>query len=109
MNDMAEQWIRKLTKMGHLRYSIHAKDRMIERQIEDNKIVECIINGKIIEIQAQFDDIHVLFQEATDKEPEIYVVVAAAYPYPLVVTVCRTMDEVWEAYNGILKRRRENK
>ncbi|MDI6604075.1 MAG: DUF4258 domain-containing protein [Thermoanaerobacteraceae bacterium] len=105
MNDMAEQWIRKCVKNGLLDYSSHAICRMIERQIEDKKIIECILYGKVVELQPQFKDIHVIFQEATDKDPEIYTVVAAAYPYPLVVTVCRTIEEVWECYNGLLKRR----
>jgi hypothetical protein len=70
-------------------------------------VIECILYGKVIEIQTNFEDIHVLFQEATDKNPEIYVVVAASYPYPVVVTVCKTDSEVWEEINGLLKRRRK--
>ncbi|WP_238988832.1 hypothetical protein [Calorimonas adulescens] len=48
-----------------------------------------------------------IFQEATEKKPEMYVIIAASYPYPVVVTVCRTMDEVWEYCNGFLKRRKK--
>lgn len=62
---------------------------------------------KVIELQPQFDDVHVIFQEATEKKPEMYVIIAASYPYPVVVTVCRTMDEVWEYCNGFLKRRKK--
>lgn len=106
MSNMPEQWIRGCVQKGLLDYSKHAKDRMEERKIEDEKVVECILYGKIIELQPQFKDVHVLFQEATENKPEIYVVVAAAYPYPLVITVCRTIDEVWDYYNGYLKRRK---
>jgi hypothetical protein len=88
---------------GWLDYSNHAKCRMKERQIEDNKIIECILYGKVIELQLQFEDVHVVFQEATESKPEIYVVIAAAYPFPLVVTVCRTIDEVWEYCNVSVK------
>lgn len=54
-----------------------------------------------------FKDVHVLFQESSDR-PGIYVVVAACNP-PMVVTVCRTKDEIWEVCNGILKRRKKGK
>lgn len=105
MNEISVQWIKELTKKGFIEFSGHALDRMIEREIEDKKVIECILYGKVIEIQTSFEDIHVLFQEATDKNPEIYVVVAASYPYPVVVTVCKTDSEVWEEINGLLKRR----
>lgn len=107
MNDLPQKWIRGCVQKGWLDYSHHAKCRMLERQIEDKKIIECILNGKEIELQQEFEDVHVLFQEATEKTPEMYVIVAAAYPYPLVVTVCRTKEEVWEYCNGCLKRRRK--
>jgi hypothetical protein len=105
MSEISVQWIKELTKKGLIEFSGHALDRMIEREIEDKKVIECILYGKVIEIQTNFEDIHVLFQEATDKNPEIYVVVAASYPYPVVVTVCKTDSEVWEEINGLLKRR----
>lgn len=107
MNSIPEQWIRECVQKSWLDYSGHAKCRMIERQIEDSKIIECILYGKVIELQPQFEDVHVVFQEATETKPEIYVIVAAAHPYPLVVTVCRTIDEVWECCNGRLKRRKK--
>lgn len=107
MNSISEKWIRTCVREGLVDYSGHAKCRMLQRQIDDEKILNCILYGKVIEIQKQFEDIHVLFQEATNECPEIYVVVAASYPYPVIVTVCRTMDEVWEFCNGILKRRKK--
>lgn len=106
VSNIPEQWIKGCVQKGWLDYSNHAKCRMKERQIEDNKIIECILYGKVIELQLQFEDVHVVFQEATESKPEIYVVIAAAYPFPLVVTVCRTIDEVWEYCNEYLKRRK---
>lgn len=106
MSDIVEGWIKACVKNNLLDYTNHARCRMFERRIEDEKVIECILYGTVIEIQPHFKDIHVIFQVATDAKPEIYVVIAAASPYPLVVTVCRTMDEVWEYYNGHLKRRK---
>lgn len=105
MKNASDKWIKACVKKGDLDYSFLAKSRMLERKIEDEIVVDCILNGKVIEYQKQYKDVHVLFQEATDKEPEIYVIVAAAYPNPVIVTVCRTMIEVWGDSNGILKRR----
>nr|WP_291353422.1 hypothetical protein [Desulfosporosinus sp.] len=50
-------------------------------------------------------DIKVIFQQATGGIPCYYVVVADSSPFPEVITVCSTIDEVWEIINGILKRR----
>ena len=107
VSNIPEQWIKGCVQKGWLDYSNHAKCRMKERQIEDNKIIECILYGKVIELQLQFEDVHVVFQEATESKPEIYVVIAAAYPFPLVVTVCRTIDEVWGIAMDIKRRKRK--
>lgn len=106
MGGFPEQWIIGCVQKGWLDFSDHARQRMIERSIEKEQIVECILRGKVIELQTQFKDVHVLFQEPTTGKPEIYVIVAAAYPFPLVVSVCRTEEEVWEYRDGYLKRRK---
>ena len=41
MSNIPEQWIKVVQKAGS--YSNHAKCRMKERQIEDNKIIEYTI------------------------------------------------------------------
>jgi hypothetical protein len=79
---------------------------MTERCIGKEKVKACIISGKLVEIQNQGRDIKVVIQEPTDELPEFYVVVAACYPRPHVITVCRTREEVWECIGGVLKRRR---
>lgn len=79
---------------------------MAERQIDIEKVLECILEGKTIEVQKDrvTDDIKVLSQEATDKTPEIYVVVAAL-DTPLIITDCRTKGEAWECVDSVLKSR----
>lgn len=109
MCELAIQYIRKNVHKGYFEYSQHALERMLEREIEDYQVVNCILKGVIIEVQ-KFDnqDIKVLFQEATEKTPEMYVVIAASYPYPVVATVCRFEEEAWECIDGIMKRRQNH-
>lgn len=99
--------IRGKIKEGLYSVSQHAHQRMAEREVEQEKVIECILSGKTLEIQEdkKADNIKVLFQEATDKTPEIYVVVASSEP-PVIVTVCRTEEEVWESVDNVLRRRR---
>lgn len=103
---LAEKLIRKRVSEDCFDVSAHALQRMAERQLDIEKVLECILRGQTIEFQKDkaTDDIKVLFQEATDKTPEIYVVVAAL-DTPLIITVCRTKDEVWECVDSVLKRR----
>lgn len=106
MKSIPEQWIRGCVQKKLFGYAEHAKLRMKERFIEDHEVVECILNGKVIEVQTEYEDVHVLFQEATKDRPEIYVVMAAA-SYPWIVTVCKTQNETWEFINGFLTRRKK--
>jgi len=109
MSELAVQYIRTNVKKGFLDYSQHALERMLEREIADIQVVDCILRGKIIEIQNFIgQDIKILFQEATAKAPELYVVVAASFPNPVVATVCKFEKEVWEYINGVMKRRQDN-
>jgi hypothetical protein len=106
IEQLAEKLIRKRVSEDCFDVSGHAHKRMAERQIEIEKVLECILKGQTIEFQKDkvTDDIKVLFQEATDKAPEIYVAVAAL-DTPLIITVCRTKDEVWECIDNVLMRR----
>lgn len=103
--ELAIKYIREQTKRGQLMYSDHAQHRMREREIDYHKVEEAILNGKPIEHQDFGNDRKVLFQEETDGIPQCYVIIAAAYP-EVVVSVCRTWEEVWEIQNGFLKRKR---
>lgn len=106
IEQLAEKLIRKRVSENCFDISAHAHRRMAERQIDIEKVQECILKGNIIEFQEKKEtkDIKVLFQEATVKTPEIYVVVAAL-DTPLIITVCRTKDEAWECVDSVLKRR----
>jgi hypothetical protein len=106
IEQLAEKLIRARVNEGYFDVSPHALQRMAEREIDIEKVLECILQGQTIEFQRDraTDDIKVLFQEATEKTPEIYVVVVAL-DTPLVITVCRTKDEVWECVANVLKRR----
>lgn len=106
IEQLAEKLIRKKVSEDCFDVSANAHQRMAERQIDIEKVLECILEGKTIEVQKDrvTDDIKVLFQEATDKTPEIYVVVAAL-DTPLIITARRTKDEAWECVDSVLKRR----
>jgi len=106
LEQLAEKMIRKRVSEGDFDVTDHAFERMSEREIDIDKVLECIIKGKTIEFQTdkRTNDIKVLFQEATDKSPEVYTVVAALET-PLIITVCRTKDEAWKCIDNVLKRR----
>lgn len=106
IEQLAEKIIRKKVSEGEYNFTLHAMDRMSERKIDIEKVLDCILRGKTIEFQSdkKTNDIKVLFQEVTDERPDIYVVVAAMET-PLIITVCRTKKEVWECVENVLQRR----
>ena len=106
MNEIPFKIIQECVKKGQLYYTLHSIEQMAERCIEKEKVKACILTGKLIELQDHGRDIKVVIQESTSETPKFYVVVAACYPKPHVITVCRTMEEVWECIGGVLKRRR---
>ena len=107
---MAENNIRQKVKDGYYAVSMHAINRMAERKISIEKVIECIKKGENIEVQIGKDsnDLKVLFQEASEDKPDVYTVVADREK-PVIVTVCRTKDEVWEQVDNVLKRREMHK
>lgn len=106
IEQLAEKMIRKKVSEGQFDFTDHAIERMSEREIDIDKVLECVIKGKTIEFQTdrRTNDIKVLFQETTGEKPEVYTVVAAL-DTPLIITVCRTKEEVWECVNDVLIRR----
>lgn len=106
LEQLAEKMIRKKVSEGDFDVTDHAFERMSEREIDIDKVLDCIIRGKTIEFQTdrRTKDIKVLFQEATVNNPEVYTVVAALET-PLIITVCRTKEEVWKSINNVLRRR----
>lgn len=107
---MAENNIRHKVNEGYYAVSKHAFDRMAERKISLDKVIECITEGENIEVQIgkKANDLKVLFQEGNKDKPEVYTVVADR-DKPVIVTVCRTKDEVWEHMGEVLKRREMHK
>lgn len=107
---MAEKNIRQKVYEGYYIVSKHAHDRMRERRIPEEKVIECITEGKNIEVQIgkEANDFKILFQEGNEEKPEVYTVVADR-ERPVIVTVCRTKEEVWECVDNVLKRREMHK
>ncbi|HYE82772.1 MAG TPA: DUF4258 domain-containing protein [Clostridia bacterium] len=101
----SSDYIRKQTGIVGLDYSSHAVERMAERRITDKDVESCVMFGDVIEEQYYGMDVKVLFQEAANGKPDLYVVVADCNP-PLVITVCRVKDDVWEYVDGKMKRGR---
>lgn len=103
---LTEKMMRKKVREGHFDFTGHAMERMAEREIEIGRVLECILSGKVIEFQQdkKTHDLKVLFQENSKHKAEIYVVVAAQKT-PLIITVCRTKDEVWDWIDNVLRRR----
>jgi hypothetical protein len=103
---MAQNNIRQKVKVGYYAVSKHASDRMAERKISLDKVIECITEGENIEVQIgkEIDDLKVLFQEGNKGKPQVYTVVADREK-PVIVTVCITKNEVWEHVGDVLKRR----
>ena len=101
-----EMIIRKKVREGNFDLTKHALERMTEREIEIESVLECILDGKVIEFQKdrKTQDLKVLFQENSDGKAGIYTVVAAL-DTPLIITVCKTKEEVWAWIDDILKRR----
>ena len=108
---MAEENIRQKIKVGCYAVSQHASDRMAERKISLEKVIECITEGENIEVQIgkEVNDLKVLFQEGNKEKPEIYTVAITDREKPVIVTVCRTESEAWEHVGNFLKRREMHK
>ena len=100
------QLVRSYAAQGNIRFTQHALERMDERQVEADAVVEAIASGHEIEVQpaTKMDpDIRVLFQEAGGVS--FYVVTICRNMTCLVLSVCLTEAEFWEVVQGILRRR----
>jgi len=104
---MIDKYIRAMSEKRLIDFSNHAIQRMGERKIEVEQVLECLKSGKIIEHQDHGQDIKVLFHTSNENESGFYVVVALADPYPLVVTVCNVKNEAWEYRDDFIKRRKK--
>lgn len=78
--------------------STHAFQRMGERAITEEDIVQCAAQAditRILETQYHGRDPKIVVQGVDSEGKEFYMVVASADP-PVVITVCRFIDEVWQ-------------
>ena len=100
------QLVRSCALQGNVRFTAHALERMDERQVVADEVLDAIRNGNEIEIQrsaAEDQDIRVLFQEAGGVS--FYVVTVCRKLTCLVVSVCLTREESWDVVQGVLRRR----
>ena len=100
------QLVRSCALQGNVRFTVHALERMDERQVVADEVICAILNGHEIEIQlpaADAQDIRVLFQEAGGVS--FYVVTVCRNLTCLVVSVCLTREESWDVVQGVLRRR----
>jgi len=105
VNYSAEESIRKAAWKNKLGFTGHALKRMGERKITNDDVYNCVRYGLVAETQDHGQDIKVIFQEPTSTSAAKYVVVADSLPWPIVITVCLTIEEAWETRDGILRRR----
>lgn len=103
-----EAWLNYLRAAGKGRdyiISKHAHIRMGERNVSDDDVQRCLLEGQYLEHQDHGRDIKYLLQSECGDGSTFYMVVASAQPRPVIVTVCRFRDEVWEDL-GPMKRRK---
>ena len=99
------QLVRSCALQGKIRFTHHALERMDERMVEADTVVEAIASGHEIEVQPATEgneDIRVLFQEAGGVS--FYVVTICRNMTCWVLSVCLTEAESWEVVQGVLRR-----
>ena len=104
-----EAWLELLKKTGRTRSYIisnHAFIRMGERDISDDDVQRCPLEGQYIEHQEHGQDLKVLLRGECDDGSTFYMVVALAFQRPVIVTVCRFKDEVWDDLGPMKKRKK---
>lgn len=97
--------IRKYAFGSKLAFSDHSMEKMRLRAITEDEVYACVMYGTVIEHQYHGRDIKILYQQPVSGNIEHYVVVADDRPYPQVITVCLTLQEVWDEVNGTLRRK----
>ena len=106
---MLEKWLVILREAvpGHSYIiSTHAKSRMGERSISVFDIDRCALQGTFIESQDHGRDPIALIQGVDEEGEKFYMAVALRYPRPVIVTVCRFLEEAWEDLGQFKQRKR---
>ena len=104
-NTIGERMVSKWIKDGHYEITNHALQRMGERKIDIEDVIQCIAEGKILETQNTDDGFKILYLKTKDKKA-FYVVVLVQFP-PRIITVCWCEEEVWECTSKMCKRRKK--
>lgn len=109
MTSWTEAWIELLKKNGRTRNYIiskHAFLRMGERDISDDDLQRCSLEGQFLEHQGHGQNVKVLLQGECNDGSTFFMVVALAYPRPVIVTVGRFSDGIWEDLGAMKKRKK---
>lgn len=104
---MIRQWLvilRKAVENRNYIISGHAMRRMGEREITVADLESCFIVGEFIEDQGHGENVKALLKGLDCKNQEFYIVVALAFPKPVIVTVCRFQKDAWEDIGSFKKR-----
>lgn len=97
--------IRRYAYKSKLAFTDHSMEKMRIRAITEDEVYSCVMYGSVIDYQYHGRDIKILYQQPICNNIEHYVVVANDSPYPQVITVCLTLQEVWDEVNGTLRRK----
>ena len=105
-HSISGQLIRSFALQGNIRFTQHALERMDERQLLADEVLDAICAGNEIEVQQSSvdkPDIRVLFQEASGVS--FYVVTICRGVVCWVLSFCLTKEEAWDVVQGVLRRR----
>lgn len=107
VNQFVKLKIKTAFRAAKVKFSGHAQKRMGERRIKISAVEAILDDCEIAEEQYHGFDLKFIIHERQCSEVSIYVVVACPEQVDeiVIVTVCRTMDEVWQDLGGILHRK----
>lgn len=100
------RWLQGQVAQRKYLLSRHASQRMDQRGVLIQHVLQAIKDGKVLERQTHQGDVKLLLEGQDDEGTPFYVVVALSVPLPIIVTVCRFHDEVWEDVGSGRRRRR---
>lgn len=108
MTSWNEAWLELIRASGKGRNYIisrHAHIRMGERDISDDDLQRCLMEGQYLEHQDHGKDVKYLLQSQCDDGTNFYLVIAYREPRPVIVTVCRFVEEAWDDLGPMKKRK----
>ncbi len=94
----------KVSEVG-FRIGKHAAKRMCLRNVDSADLMNCLLNGTIIEEQNHGWDTKYLIQGARADGTAFYAVVVPTEDGPYIVTVCEPREDAWVIVEGQMQRR----